>query len=580
MSLAATAPAAGGHRSRLTKARAADAAEAARLAALRGEVEGAIARFSAVSVPIGTGTPYHAAQTTRHRQFPGELGVFGVRPRPEEDYLRPYDRAVIISRTRIMVRNNPWLAAIFLAYVQEIGTPTYKSAAILADSEATRTYNDRRERLFERWASDCESGDDLSLAEVVEIAGFEDLVAGELFIVKLATGELQLVPSELCGSAKTGSAHLAGATYLDGLPVAPGTVEKDGLLRLGRRVVGYRFAARDAESGAVDFEKSSFLVRREYVRHLYDRDRVEQGRGVPKVAPILGKLQDLFETTDARSQQVKNAACLSMWITKNIDPYGYAEAMKGAMRVGNVQDAVALKEIADQRSAYKELRAGAVYYGATNESVNLIEPKLNAADWIEHYIGLCQICCACLDGMPVEVGIEGFRRSTYSSARATMNKWKRNVRRRRARLETKLLDDLQLWITRRAELFGDLPPVPVAQAEECLWGWPPIPEIDGTKTAAQNAVELANGSTNLRRIYADKGLHYEIEVRQYAEERIQFVRALAAEAQATLKLPADKALAWAMTAAPGATSPALAAILADAFTTTGEPARPAPAPAE
>lgn len=545
--------------------------ETNRLAALRSEVEQQIARFASIPVPFGTGSPYHAAQSTRLRQYTGE-SAFGIRPRPEEEMLRAYDRATIISRGRTMIRNNPWVAGIFLAYVQELGTPTYKSTANLGDPVRSAEYNDRRERFMERWARDCESGDDLSLDEVVEIWGYERVIAGEMFIVFLQTGELQLIPSELCGSATAGAVP-PGTLFADGVPVPAGARERDGLIRVDGRVIGYRFGERDAETGGVDFSRpeGTTLVRRAYVRHLYDRDRIEQGRGVPATATILAKMQDLFETGDARSQQVKNAACLSMWITKNIDPYGFAEAMKGAMRGGRVEDAVALKTIAEQRSDYKELRAGSVYYGATGEDVKLIEPKLSSGDWHDHYIDLLQTCCNVLDNMPVEVGIEGFRASSYSSARGTMEKWKRRVGRRRKRTEVKLLDPAQLWQTRRAELFGDLSPIPATEQEECHWGWPAIPDIDGTKTAARNAVELANGSTTLAIVCAEKGLHADQVIRQRAAEKIEFVKELAARAARELGLTAEAALKWAMAAAPEST-PALAAVLADALTSPAEPA--------
>ena len=549
------------HRSRLSKHLA---EEETRLAALHAQTEAAIAQFAALPAGFGNASPYHAAQSTRLRQFSGE-GLFGRRPQHEDTMLKPYDRATIISRGRLMIRNNPWVACIFLAYVQEIGTPTYKSTADLGDVALSAAYNDKRERLLATWATDCETDDDLSLDEVIEIWGYERIIAGELFIVKLFDGSLQLIPSELCGSETTG-AVAAGTTFADGTPVPAGTLEKDGLLRLNRRVIGYRFARRDPETGAVDFDaEKTTLVRRDYVHHLFDRDRCEQGRGVPQTASILPKLQDLFETGDARSQQVKNAACLSMWITKNMDPYGFAEAMKGAMRGGQVADAVTLKTLAEQRSNYTELKAGAVYVGAVNEDVKLIEPKLGSSDWHEHYIDLAQICCAVLDGLPIEVAFEGFRDSNYSSSRGTMNKWKRNAKRRRTRMERKLLDPTQLWQTRRLELFGELDVIPAEQREECHWGWPAIPDIDGTKTAAMNAMELANGSTTLQIICADKGLHADQVITQRVAEKISFIKQLAAQAAAEFGLPTDRALAWAMTAAPGSDNPALSAILADAF---------------
>lgn len=539
------------------------------MTALRGEIEGAVARFSALPGGFNTGGIYHASQTTRGRQYSGETAWGGARLQTEEQLLKPYDRGTIISRGRIMIRNNPWVTAIFLSYVQEIGAPTYKSTADLGDEKKSAAYNDLREHRFGAWAQDCESGTDLSLDEVVEIWGYERIIGGELFVVKLYTGELQLIPSELCGSpltgyvtAEAGAASLAGATFTDGTPVPVGTEEKDGILRLNRRIIGYRFAQRDPITGYIDFTATgkTTLVAAGYVVHLYDRDRVEQGRGVPMTAPILAKLQDLFETGDARSQQVKNAACLSMWITKNMDPYGFAEAMKGAMRTSQVQDAVALKTIAEQRSNYTELRAGAVYVGAVNEDVKLIEPKLGSGDWHDHYVDLVQICCAVLDGMPVEVGLEGFRASSYSSSRATMNKWKRNVKRRRRRTEQKLLDPLQLWQTRRFELFGVLDSIDARQRAECHWGWPAIPDIDGLKTSAQNAADLAMGSITLREIYSENGRHYEQGIKQWASEKATFLKELIA-AGLSAGLTPDEARSWALTQIPTGDGRALAALI-------------------
>lgn len=487
-----------------------------------------VAKLSALSLGRSV---YHAAQDTRFRQFTGD-GPFTLgRLQTEDEMLPAYDRAIIITRARIMFRNHPHLAAILQSYVQEIGTPTYKSQT------GDKRYDDLKERILLNWASECESENLLSLDEVVEIRNFEDCIGGELFIVALRTGKLQLIPTELCGSHKNGVHTFTAATQFDdGTPIPAGSTERDGLIRdPNRTIIGYRFGQRSATRfDSVSFApESSSLIAARFVWHLYDPDRVEMGRGVPKVAPILPVLQDIFDTANARAQQVKNAACLSMWITKNIDPNGYAEAMRGALNRGAVEDAAALKTLASTRSNYQDIRAGAVYYGATGEDLKLIEPKLDSKGFHEHYIDMLQVCCACLNGMPVEIGIEGFRASNYSGGRATVNKWKRNVKRRRKRDEAKWLDGVITWQTRRAELFSNLPPPPAGPGgRDGRWGWPAIPDIDGAKTAATNAMELANGTTTRTAIYADKGEHIDIEDRIFAEEKARLLKLLMEQGKA------------------------------------------------
>lgn len=510
---------------------------------------------------------YHASQDTRFRDF--TTGGFATSSRPEEFYFPKYDRAKTLARGRVMFRNQPHLAAMLKAFVMEIGTPTLKSQTGIAD------YDDAKEWLFEEWSESCEAEHNLSLDQVVEIYGYEEAIAGEMFGVKRKEGTVQLVASELCGSPGTNrrqTLQVAGgkpAKFADGTPVPAGATECDGIVRAagplgpdGKAtpgpIIGYRFGTRD-ENGAISFDSErSTIVQAQYVLHLFDPDRAEMGRGIPLLVPILNAMQDVFETAHARAQQVKNAACLSLWITKEIDPYGFAETMRGGLAAGALENVESLKQMAAQRSGYQEIKAGAVYYGGVNEKLQLIEPKLNAGDFHDHYIDLLQVCCACLNGMPVEIAMEGFRASSYSSARATVNKWKRNVRRMRTRREKSLLNPLQLWQSRRFQLFGDLQTPPAAKAgtlsysadRNIRWGWPAIPDIDEAKTAATNALELANGTTSLERIYADRGEYADVEMAIIAREKARFVKLLMDEAK-KIGMSDSEAKSWALAQTSG-----------------------------
>jgi capsid protein len=536
-------------------------------------------RLSKAGFDVARFGAYHASQDTRFRDF--TTGGSPTSSRREEDYFPRYDRAKVIARARVAFRNNPWLAAPLLAYAMEMGTPTLKSQT------GDESYDDAKERLWERWALDCEADEDLSIEEVVEIFWFEECIAGELFIVKRLEGWLQLIASELCGSPQSRKQLIpAGAKFSDGTAVPAGATERDGVVRdSANLIIGYRFGTRD-DQGSISFAPDrSTIVPKKYVWHLASRQRTEQGRGVPLLAPVLNSMQDLFETAEARAQQVKNAACLSLWVTKNIDPYGFAQTMQGTLRTGDIKTAAELKEQVAQRSGYQQVKAGSIYYGAAGEELQLIEPKLNAPDFHDHYIDLAQICCACLNGLPVEIALEGFRDSNYSSARATVNKWKRNVQRSRRRLERKFLDPLQLWQANRWRLFGELgaPPAPARPSsvsystdENVRWGWPPTPDIDAAKTAATNAMELANGTTSLEAIYADKGLYAPDEMKVIAKERARFVQELIEQAKA-IGFDDAQARAWALaqTTAGAGVSALLGPIVANALAPAApEPAKP------
>lgn len=520
---------------------------------------------------------YHASQDTRFREF--STGGSASQSRTEADYFPRADRAKVVARGRVMFRNNPYLAAPLLAYVQEMGTPTLRSQT---DDEA---YNDAKERLWERWATDCEVDEDLSLDEVVEIFHFEECIAGELFVIKRREGWLQLIASELCGSMQNRKTEIAAGTkFADGTPVPAGATERDGVVRDSSGfIIGYRFGRRD-DLGVISFsDDKSTIVQKQYVWHLCSRQRTEQSRGVPLLIAVLNALQDLDETAHARAQQVKNASCLSLWITKNIDPSGFAETMRGALNRGDLSNVQSLKEIAASRSQHQQVKAGTVMYGATGETLQVIEPKLNAADFHDHYIDLAQIICASLHGMPVEIAFEGYRDSSYSSAKATNNKWRRNVIRGRTRLDKKFLQPLQLWQSTRAHIFGDLPDAPPSRGsvsyntdENVRFGWPAIPDIDGTKTAATNAIELANGTTSLETIYADKGEYATDQMKVIAVERARFLKGLI-DAAREIGLDEAQAKAWAL--AQTTAGEGVSALLGPIVTSSLAPATPEPVPA-
>jgi capsid protein len=160
--------------------------------------------------------------------------------------------------------------------------------------------------------------------------------------------------------------------------------------------------------------------------------------------------------------------------------------------------------------------------------------------------------------MPVEIAFEGYRASSYSSARATKNQWQSRVLRIRSRREKKFLQPLQLWVSARAHLFDDLPAAPKPEGsvsyntdENVRWGWPAVPDIDGAKTAAQNAIELANGTTTRTAIYANKGEFIDEQDKIYARERARLLKNLLAEAK-TLGLSPASAEAWALAQMPTA----------------------------
>jgi hypothetical protein len=92
-----------------------------------------------------------------------------------------------------------------------------------------------------------------------------------------------------------------------------------------------------------------------------------------------------------------------------------------------------------------------------------------------------------------------------------------------------------------------------------------VPDIDGAKTAAQNAIELGNGTTTRTAIYANKGEFIDEQDKIYSRERARLLKYLLKEA-ATLGLSTTSAEAWALAQMPTANANLLQPLISAAAT--------------
>ncbi len=423
---------------------------------------------------------YAGAKTTRFRDFLTYQGS-----QTESQLLPYYDRLTIITRLRQLVRDDPYAAALLSAYPTQIGTSTMSSLAGVDDDqdEAASTFNDGHERMWIEFAKRVEYGG-LSLHEVEQILWREDLIAGEMFFLKLKNGRLQMIPSEFCFSDY--------ANILPDSPEADGVVVEDGI------VTGYRFGYRD-KYGTLQPGKS--ITKAENVIHFFFQDRPEQRRGVPRLSPVLNVLQDIYEICGAKVNQVKTQSFISGVVTKNYAPADAADMMRGQNSDGT-------------RSDYQDLRGGALYYMETGEDMKPFQSSINANDFDEFLKSRLEAVGGAV-GMPPECWIEGFRDSNYSSARATVSTWIRTVAARRMHCVAKFLEPVHdFWLEKNpASLRGVYDPT------EVVFTFPGVPAIDEQKQNDADAKALAACLTTYAQVYGAKGQFWDTQFKQIQREK-------------------------------------------------------------
>jgi capsid protein len=442
----------------------------------------------AASLPkktIQLGAYYDAAATTREADY----GTFfaGL----SEDYsFSGSTRSVTLGRLRREIRNNPYLAGLVNKFPEAVGFSNLRSRT------SDRLYNEAKDLFWFRYAKSVTVNGD-SLRSVEEIIIRELLIAGEVFIYLLANGKIQLIPSEFCASPLNSSPlkDTSGNTEINGIIYA-----SSGL------PIGYRFGRMNS-SGLLDFSNTE-VVNARYIIHVYQKDRVQMGRGLPWLLASLRSAHDLYEITRSKTKQIKDANA----ITGTIEKVG-ADKFLGGLAApeadGAPETTESPAEPVTQGPVTIELRNGTLIALEPGEKVNNLMSQYHASDYKE-LIMLMLHAVSSPVGLPVELWFSGLGDVNYSGFKGLGTQW--NGRRRYIInfLEDRYLNRLHFWRISKAAKEGDLPPNPDGDDDLIQWAWRQTAVLDEEKQRKANAAGIASGEVSLADVWEEKG--------QYAEE--------------------------------------------------------------
>jgi hypothetical protein len=442
-----------------------------------------------ISLSVGAGVNYYdAAATNREADFGAWLSTVS-----EDFYFGSATRCVVIARIRREVRNNPYLAGLVAKFPEAIGQPVLRSRT------KNRGFNLAKDTFWYSLAKRLTPTGD-SLRTVVDLLKSEMLVAGEIFFIKLPSGRLQLVPSEYCGSPNSDTAA-----------DAKGRKEVNGIIYAATgEVAGFRFGQLEA-SGILNFS-SSTVVDARHVIHVYKKDRVQMGRGLPWLLPCLRPAHDLYEITRAKTKQIKDITSIFGTIEK-----------AGASSFLNGLDAPALGENGEpvtetpDAAADKvktgpvrvELRPGTFIALEPGEKLNTLSSKYEAADYKELIMLMLHAISSPI-GLPVELWFSGLGDVNYSGFKGLGVQWDARRKDLHAWLEEAFLDPFHEWRMGLAFIMGELPPVPPGgQPDEIDWKWRRTAVLDEEKARKSNATGLDSGEIDLGDVWEERGLYAE-----------------------------------------------------------------------
>ncbi len=402
----------------------------------------------------------------------------------EDRLFNDWTRRTVLRRIRHEVRNNPYLAGLVAKFPEAVGVGQYKVRV------GDKDYKAEVETAFYRTSKSIEvSGE--SFESVQRISVQELLITGEVFIVLLSNGKIQLIPSENCAQPPN-----PGLNCING-------IERDG----DGRPTAYWFGARD-QYGNISFADVASPVDARNVIHLYDRDRVAMGRGLPWIISSICTARDLYEITRSKTKQIKDANSISGVIKKKgaemTAQIAYSQAQAMATATGEtVAETEEISTNTNNRTI--KLEAGTLFELEPGEDITPIMNQYQANDYNE-LIMLMLHAISTPVGLPVELWFSGLGDVNYSGFKGLGVQWDSRRKHVIGIIENKFLNRFAVWWVQWNRKRGKLPVSPDGyDDDDFAWVWKKTAVLDEEKEAKARKARLDCGYTDLAKEWEDAG---------------------------------------------------------------------------
>ncbi|HUD30425.1 MAG TPA: phage portal protein [Novosphingobium sp.] len=239
------------------------------------------------------------------------------------------------------------------------------------------------------------------------------------------------------------------------------------------------------------------------VIHLFRQDWPGQMRGVSVFEPAIKRFEDFDEYMDAEVVRKKIEACFAAFITPSED------SAAEDFGIGGESDETTANDF-----DVEVLEPGLVQRLRPGDEVKFGEPKPSAA--ISEFARVTLLGATAGAGVTYEHGTGDLSNVNYSSYRAGSLEFQRFCGRYQwLTIIPIMLDRIWDWVCEDAYQTG----VFSKRYYEMAWTPPAFESIDRKKDAEADALEMANGSTSLRKVVGSKGESFEDQMNEIAEDR-------------------------------------------------------------
>ena len=464
------------------------------------------------------------------------------------------DQDMLIARSRDLCRNNG-VAAGALQCLQDsvVGSglrlacdPDYK--ALNRDVKWKEDWSRNTESLWRTWADSvaCDAAGQQTFNSLTQLVFRSALENGEALCLPLWLPRndtpfstcLQLVDADRLSNPNfvPASLYLRGGIETDiyGRPVAyhiQKLLNWPGFYYGTYGITGYGISA------GLEWERipaqTSFGRRR--VLHVHVKDRIDQTRGKPLLAPVIEQFRmlDSYQRTELQTAIVNSI--VAGVLETPMDPAGIAEMMNG--------DPNAYLE---SKSEYRvQLEGGTVFPLYPGDKMTPFTPSRPSQQYAAFVESILRQIGASI-GLPYELVLKDFSKTNYSSARAALNEAWRYFTNRRNWLATYWTAPVyRLWMEEAVNAGMIEAPGFYENAEFYLkakWIGPGRGEIDPTKEAEAKQIRMDTFTSTLEEECAERGLDWE-EVLEQRKVEVDRMKELDLESPLTARPPKGETLA-------------------------------------
>lgn len=456
----------------------------------------------------------------------------------------------MVGRSRDLVRNDGWasggitriLDTAIGAHYRLSAVPDYRALAFhnaKFDENWATDFRQAAEALWRNWAEDparyCDASRQMTFTQMMRLALRHRLIDGENLInldwmpervgyggAQFATAVRLIDPDRLSNPREQiDTMALRGGVEIDpeGVPVA---------YHIRRAHQNDWYGA--AESMIWDRVERETAWGRQIIVHDYDRERVDQHRGIPIYVPVLNRLKMLIKADQVELQAAVLNAVFGLAVTSPYDPEGLKEVATTSSSADDPQYWYWAQLKADREANPLRFAEAQVIAGRPGETITPISAARPGPqhDSFTDY-GLRHIAAQL--GTTAEQLTQNWSKMNYSSARSALLEASKTVMRRRGDFAAGTATPVYAAWLEEALDNGDLPlpngVVPDfvearAAYARCRWIGPGRGWIDPVKEAQAAVLRMDAGLSTLENECAEQGLDYMDVIPQRGHERKLF----------------------------------------------------------